>query len=768
MRQVQAGSWKVLVGALLSFSILMTASIFWIGRVPQPLFPVDYSTVVLDEDGRYLRVFLNSGDQWILPPDGSNVPAKLKTAVLHYEDKRFASHPGIDPLALGRALYQNIRHGGTISGASTITMQAARLMQPKKRTVLNKLREMAQALVIEIRYSKDEILQMYLDHAPYGGNVIGYRTASLRYFGKEAENLSWAEAATLAVLPNNPARVNPNRNQDLLKEKRDGLLWSLFTAELIDETTLQLGLAEPIAKGNYAFPVVTPHLAEQLARTVDADVISTTINLDVQKVADALLREHVASQAVHGIVNGAVLIADTKTGAVKAYVASQDYYDDEHLGKIDGVMMRRSAGSTLKPFLYGLAMDEGLIVPQSMLLDVPTSYGGYTPYNADQGFSGVVRACDALIRSLNVPAVALLDEYGVVPFYEFLDRAGLHGLGRSPEEHGLSLILGSPEVSLWELGALYRGLGNYGSFSNLYVVRGSEPGGEQQLLSPGSAYLVLDILAEVRRPGLEAHWRELQSSRPLAWKTGTSFGSRDAWAVGVSPSYTIAVWMGNFAGGSIKGMTGVDTAAPLLLRLLSRLEQSNGVWFRPPTDGLQETLVSALTGYRLLEDGPHMTVVQSPSSAKPLKLSPYEATLFVTQDGQYQVCSLCWDREDLKVVEALIYPSHVPQASRVPPHNPHCPGVQSANPIRFVYPQSGSRIFVPRDMDGQYQRVALEVAHASQGSGLFWYLDGTYLGITRENHRMLVALEPGWHKLYVVDGMGNNRELYFFSERASQ
>lgn len=769
MRQGLGRFWKVFVGTLLLLLLLMATTILVLGRVPKPLFATDYSTVVLDETGRYLRVFLNSDEQWILPADEDPVPRKLKIAVIHYEDKRFASHWGIDPLALGRALYQNIRYRGTISGASTITMQLARLMQPKERTIPNKLKEMAQALVIETRFSKDEILQLYLQHAPYGGNIIGYKTASFRYFGKEADSLSWAEAATLAVLPNNPARVNPNRNPDLLREKRDGLLRSLFAAALIDETTLQLALAEPIASGNYAFPVAAPHVAERLAGKADGDVILTTINLDTQRLAETLLKEHVAAQAVHGVVNGAVLITDTKTGAVKAYVASQDYYDDEHLGKIDGVQMRRSAGSTLKPFLYGLAMDEGLIVPQSILLDVPTSYGGYTPYNADHGFAGIVRADDALIRSLNVPAVALLAEYGVEDFYEFLEQSGLGGLAKRPEEHGLSLILGSPEVSLWELSVLYRGLGNYGRFSNLHVVQGQELDGEDQLISPGSAYLVLDILAEVRRPGLEAYWREFQSSKPLAWKTGTSFGSRDAWAVGVSPSLTIAVWIGNFAGGSVKGMTGVDTAAPLLLRLLNRLgSPARELWFRPPQEDLSEISVSALTGYRLLTDGPHMTMVQCSSLAKPLKLSPYELTLFVTEDVQYQVCSLCWDRENLKTVEAVVYPPHVLQGSQVPAHNPNCPAVQSVSPIHFVYPQPGSRIFVPRDMDGQYQKVALEVAHQNQESGLFWYLDDSYLGATRDNHKMLAALDTGWHKLHVVDGMGNSRELYFFSERSSQ
>lgn len=769
--------WKVplVLIALLALGVLGVAVV---GRVEEPLFPPDYSTVVLDEDGGYLRIFLNHQEQWILPDSGRPVPEKLRLAVIHYEDKRFERHWGIDPLALVRAMYQNIRHRSTISGASTITMQVARLMKPKERTVKNKLIEMAQALVLERRYSKDTILQLYLRHAPYGGNIIGYHTASLRYFGKEPERLSWAEAATLAVLPNDPARVNPNRNVQRLQDKRDGLLRSLHEAGVIDQTTLDLALAEPIVQGQQSFPFVAPHLAERLAGSVEGSIIRTTINARIQTQTENLLKLYVASLNAQGIVNGAVLVTETRTGEVKAYVASHDYFDDANLGKIDGVSMRRSSGSTLKPLLYALAMDEGLIIPQSVLLDIPTSYGGYTPYNANQGFSGIVRAGDALIRSLNVPAVQLLNEFGVEPFFYFLEGAGLEGLKRRPEEYGLSLVLGAAETSLWELSTLYRGLGSYGRFSALRVLQ--EPAeiavAEEQLISAGSCYLVLDVIKEVRRPGLEAHWREFHSSSPLAWKTGTSFGNRDAWAIGVSPQWTVAVWVGNFAGGSIKGMTGVDTAAPLLFQVFNRLgADPYSSWFSAPEDDLCAINVSDQTGYRLREERGKVVSATQSCSAKPLKASPYERTLFVTRDRRYQVCSLCWDRQDLKTVQQAVYPPEVQQylhgsgtVSVIPPHNPNCPGVGQADPVSFVYPQSGSRIFIPRDTDGQYQKVTLEAAHASKGSTLFWYLDHLYLGLTHDVHQILISLDAGWHRLTVVDDVGNSKSLSFYSEKTPQ
>jgi len=753
---------------LLSLLIL----IFIISRIPDPLFPPDYSTLVLDEEGRYLRVFLNSKEQWHFPADGREVPERLKTAVIHFEDKRFEQHHGVDLAAVFRAAYQNLRRGEVVSGASTITMQLARLMRPKERTIKNKLIEMLQAVRIELKYSKDEILNLYLLHAPYGGNIIGFRTASLRYFGKEPENLSWAEAATLAVLPNNPANVNPVQNPARLKEKRDELLESLYQAGIIDRNTMQLALAEPVADRLYPFPLSAPQLAEKLARETEGDIIRTTINKGIQDQATAILKNYVEDNRNRGIRNAALLLTETVSGEVKAYVASQDFFDDANLGKIDGIQMRRSSASTLKPFLYALAMDEGMLIRESRLLDIPISYGGYTPYNANNKFSGVVRADEALIRSLNAPVVNLLYHYGVEEFYEFLAEAGMEGLFRRAEDYGLSLILGGAEISLWELSRLYRGLGNYGFFSGLRVLRDAEEPAGKQLLSPGSAYLVLETLKELKRPGTEYYWQDFQSSAPIAWKTGTSYGSRDAWAVGVSPDWTIAVWVGNFAGGEIKGMSGLESAAPLLFKVFNQLEKKGHKnWFEAPAGGLKEIQASASTGYRLRENTGEVVRTLAPAGAKPLQYSPYERVFYLDEAETMEVCSLCWDRADLKVVQKVIYPPQVykylgnREVHAIPPHNPACPGAREINPIEFIYPQEGSLIFLPRGIDGEYQQVNLEAAHAQRESRLFWYLDNHYLGETVNKHQLTLAPEPGWHRLLVIDGWGNSKEISFYLER---
>jgi len=646
-------------------------------------------------------------------------------------------------------------------------------MQPKPRTVANKLIEMLQAVMIEWKYSKDEILKLYLLHAPYGSNIIGYRTASLRYFGKEPENLSWAEAATLAVLPNNPANVNPMQNPDQLKLKRDQLLLKLCQAGIIDQATYELAAAEPLPEGQVPFPLAAPHLAERLQRSTDQNIIKTTINRDLQDWAARLLQRYIAEMSKHGIKNGALLITDTASGAVKAYVASQDYFDNENSGKIDGVQMRRSGGSTLKPFLYALAMDEGLIASNSVLPDAPISYGGYTPYNSDRTFNGIVRANTALIRSLNAPAVYLLNQYGVKDFYDFLKTAGLQGLAKPPQEYGLSLILGGCDVSLWELSTLYRGLGNFGQFAPLHVVQpDSETKPDQvQLITPGSAYLVLETLAESARP------QNYGSGAPLAWKTGTSYGSRDAWAVGVSPQWTVAVWVGNFDGSEAKGLTGIDAAAPLLFRIFNGLDKNPyQPWFVCPEGALVEQQVSAATGYRLKDDGAaaaaKTATVKVSQEAKPLRYSPYERTVYLNQAETMQVCSLCWDRDDLKSVLRLDYPPEIravlntaAKEAVLPPHNPACPALGQHNPVSIAYPQPNSYVFIPRDASGQYQKIDMRVLHSDPDSGLFWYLDSQYLGETTGSHIISLTPDTGWHQLYVVDAAGNSQAVSFYAER---
>ncbi len=761
---------------ILFSTALAVIFIFIIIPLPDPLFEQDYSVVVLDRRGEILRIFLNKKQMWQLPPDSSHsIPRKLKQAVLFFEDRYFYSHPGVNPVSLLRALKQNIAGGKVVSGASTITMQTARLMQPKARTYANKLLEILQALKMELRYSKDEILELYLNHAPYGGNIVGYRAASLRYFRKIPEALSWAEAATLAVLPNAPGLIAPLTDPDRLKQKRDRLLRRLREAGLLSDESCRLAVLEPVPRRGYSTGLLAPHLTRRLhLQYPEQAVIRTTIDAELQRTAEQIVSEYSRQLQSLGIRHAAVLIVENDGGKVRAYVGSPDFFDRKHAGQVDGVRAPRSSGSILKPFLYALAMDEGLILPKTQIRDVPSYFGAFSPSNADRKYRGVISARDALIYSLNVPAVRLLNAYGLQPFYYFLEEAGIHTLFRKADGYGLPLIIGGAEVTLWDMAAMYRGLAAGGRFVPITVLKDVQAATAppRRLISPGAAYLTLNILNEVKRPGSEYYWRQYNDGWPLSWKTGTSYGQRDAWAVGVSPQWTVAVWAGNFSGQGNANLSGSATAGPLLFDLFRILPKNPAkASFAKPQEGLKRIEICAQTGFKAGPECPDKMWAEAPLHQKPLKLCPYHKRIFVSNNEEEQVCSLCWDESRHHSVVRLVYPPDVNQYIRqnggivdvVPPHRVSCPALADAAPLKIVYPQKNAALWIPRDFNGRLQQVALRAAHQQGDQRVFWYLDNRYLGSSREKHALAVTLAKGWHKLKIIDESGYSDQVRFYA-----
>ena len=740
--------------------------------LPDPLFEPDYSTVVLDQRGRILRMFLNGDEQWCFPHrPNADVPPALEQAVLFFEDRRSYRHPGVDPLALLRAVYQNVRSGAVVSGASTLTMQVARMASPGRRTYLNKALEMLQALKIERHYDKKQILNVYLDHAPYGGNIVGYRAAAQRYFGKSPERLTWAEAATLAVLPNAPGLISPLADPEALRFKRNRLLNRLRNEGVIDAETFGLARLERVPDGARPLPMDAPHLARRLASRHGNTYIRTTLHREIQRKSAALVNRHAAFLRRLGIRNGAALVADTRTGKVRAYVGSQGFFDNRNQGQVDGVAAARSSGSLLKPFLYALSIDQGHLLPQTRLRDLPTHYGAFSPGNADGTFAGLVAAKEALVRSLNVPAVRLLDAYGMDLFYRFLKSAGLTTLIRSTGDYGLPMILGGVEVSLWDMTHCYRALADGGRFSPLRVLAGTPAPEGPALISPGACYLTLNMLRDLKRPGVEYYWHQYQNQWPIAWKTGTSYGKRDAWAIGVSPEWTVAVWVGNFGGRGNANLTGASSAAPLLFDLFNILpKQREHAWIEAPVSDLRQLKLCADTGFRA---GPHcerQVSVEAPLHMRPLRTCPYHRTFQVTLDGGHRVCSLCWETGDRRPVSRLVFPADVAQHLRergpvpgmVPPHKPDCRAGSGSDPMKIVYPHQNARLWLPRDFGGARQKIAMRVAHREKNRVLYWYLDDRYLGSSRGRHVKAAELGRGWHTLNVVDETGNRDKKRFF------
>ena len=760
----------ILAGALL---------LFFAVPLPSPLFQRQYSTRILDADGEILRVFLNQNQQWLLPPGTQPPPEKLERALLLFEDRYFYYHPGVNPVALVRALWQNISQGKIVSGASTLTMQVARLIRPKARTPGNKLLEIAQAVKIELLYSKKEILAAWLNHAPFGGNIIGYQAAALRYFGKTPGQLSWAEAATLAVLPNAPGLISPEKSPALLRRKRDRLLYRLLQTGAIDSSTYHLALLEPVPTRVLAFPVLAPHLSRMLHQRHGGGSIRTTLKRDIQQHAELLVRQYSERLRNLGIHNSAALIVETRSGRIRAWVGSQDFFDRAHHGQVDGVLAPRSSGSILKPHLYAMAMDNGLLLPQTRLFDIPSAFGTFMPSNADEKFRGLVRADDALIHSLNIPAVRLLHEYGVVPFAHFLREGGIQTLQREADDYGLSLILGGAEVRLYDLAVLYRGLGLGGRFAPLHVLAedSTQHADGRQLISPGASWLTLNVLRKVVRPGPEQFWFRFDNARPLAWKTGTSYGHRDAWAVGVSPEWTVAVWVGNFSGSGNANLGGATGAGPLLFELFNSLPHAAGAeWFPRPERELVPVDLCPDSGYPAGPACPDPVPGSAPAWARPLPLCPFHKTLFVDKNSGEQVCSLCWKAGEYEARPFFVLPPQVLNYLRlsgsappaVPPHRASCPAKQGDSPLQITYPGPGSKIWLPREVTGTLQKLTLRAAHRQPGRRVFWYLDNRYLGSTAQEHIRAVVLDEGQHELVLVDESGEQARRVFYIKRSEE
>ena len=739
--------------------------------IPLPRFTQLPGTVVRDARGRLLRAFLSPDSQWRFPSDPEFQASKpLLACVLMYEDQRFPWHCGMDPAAVLRAAWNNFRRLRVTGGASTITMQTVRLAGRNRRTLANKILETLQAVKLELHWSKSRIIHTYLDNAPYGGNVVGIQAAARRYFGKPPQHLTWSEAATLAVLPNSPGLISPIMNRDRLRNKRNSLISRLEKAGVIKASTAELAQREPLPRRLHGFQIAGAHWAQRFHGdpATRGRNLRTTLDLDVQTTVEKQLADHAKATSAFGIFHAAAVVLDTSSNEVKAYVGSPDYFNAALYGQVDGATASRSTGSILKPFLYALAMDAGLILPRSWIRDVPTFYGAFSPANADRGYRGLVTARDALTQSLNIPAVRLLNLYGTDRFYRFLQAAGMSTLFRAPDDYGLTLILGGGEANLLELTAMYRALGTGGNFREPRIrpdqgVRYFQAG----LISPQACWLTLDILRQLKRPGAEYYWQHFRGSRPVAWKTGTSYGQRDAWSLGLTPAWTIGVWAGNFTGEGNPHLSGAGTAAPLMFSLFNTLPAGEKPpWFSRDGLDFQQVVLCRESGFRAGPECMEKIAVEAPPGARSLPLCPYHRAVFLTLDGKHRVCSRCWTPGEYKQTSRLVLPPEVAQFMRsrginyspLPPHLPDCPATPAEPSLRFVYPEPRARVMIPRDFQGIRQNITVTVAHRIQESRVFWYVDGDYQGATRGTHKMALKLAPGWHRITVIDDEGNSRE----------
>lgn len=742
--------------------------------VPDPLFDSPVSPVLEGADGSLLGARIAEDGQWRFPAVDS-VPTKFATAITTFEDRRYYRHPGVDPAALARAVWLNAREGEVVSGASTLTMQVARMARGNRsRTYRQKAIEALWSLRIEIGRSKEEVLSLYAANAPFGGNVVGLEAAAWRYFGRGPADLSWAESAMLAVLPNSPGLIHPGRNRDRLREKRDELLRALHESDALDDTELELALLEPLPEEPVPLPRLAPHLLESLAARDEDEVgrrYRSVIDPGLQRTTNRIVAGQAEGLRDIGVRNAAVLVIDNETFEVLAYVGNSDWSTEQGSGAaIDLVHRPRSTGSILKPLLYASMLDAGELLPTTLVPDVPSQFAGYMPENYDRTFRGAVPASAALARSLNIPAVWMLSQHGVDRFYDFLTNMGMSTLHRQPQEYGLTLILGGSEGTLWELTTMYANVARAAQHGRardrterlmprLTAVAADTSTGRPLPISTGAAWLTLDALKEVVRPGVDAQWRSFENTQEVAWKTGTSWGHRDAWAIGSSARYTIGVWVGNATGEGRPELTGVAAAAPILFEVFDAVERVD--WRPRPDYALERRTVCAADGY-LPVAGCETEVVMAPRDSHFDRSSPNHRFIHLAADGLTRVDARCESVSRMRHESRFVLPPGQEYFYRrahsgyrgLPPVRADCAALETAPDFDFLYPERGSRVYVPVELDGSRGRVVFAVAHRRHDATLYWHIDDRFHGSTTTFHEQALDLPPGRHTVTVVDEEG--------------
>lgn len=757
--------------------LLLILLIWYYFSLPKVLFNDPTTTIIESKNGYLLGAKIADDGQWRFP-NTNDIPQKFKTCIIEFEDAYYYKHFGFNPISIAKAFKENLKSKSIKRGGSTLTQQVIRLSRKgKKRTYFEKIKEIILATRLEFRFSKEKILSLYADNAPFGGNVVGLEAASWRYFGRKSEDLSWSETATLAVLPNAPSLIYPGKNQKFLLKKRNRLLKKLLSKNYIDKTTYQLAIVEELPQKPYPLPQIAPHLLQKVVKKNKGKLVKTSIDLNIQNQVNSIVKTHYNELKQNQIYNIAVLVLDVNTRKVLSYVGNSPT-DRAHQKDVDIIDKPRSTGSILKPFLYAAMLDQGDLLPNMLIADVPTQIANYNPVNFNQEFDGAVSASSALSRSLNVPAVRMLQQFGLDRFYHYLKKLELKDIKYNANHYGLSLILGGAESNLWDICKSYASmsatLNNYDNLQAKYyknefceptflknnTLDFGETNIEKTLYDAGSIYLTYKALKEVNRPEGEENWEFFDDAKEIAWKTGTSFGFRDAWAVGTTKDFVVGVWVGNADGEGRPGLVGVQTAAPILFDIFNNLPKST--WFTKPYDELIKIPVCQKSGYRAnpyCETKDSIYVQRAGLKSKPC---PYHIYIHLDQSENYQVNASCYPLNEMKhknwfVLPPLMefyYKQKNPIYKELPNFKNDCLNI-SKDPMDFIYPKKNVSIFLPKDFSGKTNDLILKLVHSTNDVKVFWYLDKTFITTTQNFHEIALKPKKGKHIITVVDEFGN-------------
>ncbi len=745
--------------------VIAALALFFLLDLAFPFRPTkDYSTTLYDANGYVLATFLNTGDKWRLQAELDDLSEDFIRAILEKEDDAFYYHFGFNPFAVLRAAYQNVTSGEIVSGASTITMQLARLLEPKDRTFLNKIIEVFRAVQLEVHYSKEEILTMYLNRIPFGGNVEGVKSASLFFLGKSPKDLSLAESVCLSFIPNNPNKFKIGRNNSAINEEKKFWLDYHLENGTFSASRIKTAQNEEFNSIRRERPKYALHFCVNIKNvSSDSYNLSTSLHLNMQAPIEKLCHTYTKGLNYRDIYNSAAVVMNNKTGEVVAYVGSNDFFDYEHAGQVDGVKAIRSPGSALKSVVYMMAMEEGLITPKTKILDIPMDFGLYSPENFDRNFSGWVSAEDALARSLNVPAVYLLNHLSKNDFASKLIQMNFEKVGENKKEIGLSAVLGACGVTLEELCGMYRCIANKGIYSKPKYLKDSTQLKRDTVFNPLATQMVAKMLTQLERPDYPLSYQYSNDLPEIAWKTGTSYGRKDAWSIGFTKKYTVAVWAGNFDNKGAATLTGASVATPLLFdifRILEKIDPSGKFeWTEIP-----ERDVCSVTGQKAGKYCSKMT-----DGYIPFVSSNEECThisdIFVSKDGKYEYCLDCLPESGYKTMQAESYPpelidfyksQNIKYKERLP-HNPKCTRYSKENNPSITSPIASQEYIAEK---GQF-KLELSAVIAQDAKEMTWFVDNLKVGSCKSDEKIFYTPETSsTKKITCTDNLGRSASIW--------
>ena len=763
MLKLQISNWKKIGrNALLGFCVFVLLVMILHIVFPLP-DKVIYSTLVTDKKGDVIHAFLTPDEKWRMRTEISEISPILRKTIIQKEDKYFYHHFGINPIAIGRAFIMNVFTGRRVSGASTITMQVARALEPKRRNLGNKLIEIFRAFQLEWVYSKDEILQLYLNLVPYGGNIEGVKSASVLYFGKNPDHLSLAEITALSIIPNRPSSLVIGKHNDEILLQRNKWLQRFAREKVFTQKEIEDALAEPLTAKRMIVPKEAPHLAYKLKKN-DGNIIHTNLDRNTQLKMEKMVSDYVKSLRLKHIQNAAVMIIDNETHQVIAYIGSGDFTDSTDGGQVNGAAAVRQPGSALKPLVYGLCFDEGLLTPKKIMNDVPVNYAGYAPENYDKHFNGPVSVEYALEHSLNIPAVKALNLLGTEKMIEPLVEIGFRQIEQKQKGLGLSLILGGCGTTLEQMTGLYSAFANEGLFYQPVYQQGDSIAKPKRILSADASYMVTEILSRINRPDFPLHWDATAHMPRIAWKTGTSYGRRDAWSIGYNKKYTVGVWAGNFSGVGNAQLSGAETATPLLFRIFNTLDyDADRSWFTPPK-GIEQRMICSETGMPPSEQCTNLVLDYFLPGISSTQVCNNYTLVAVSEDEKISYCKSCQPEKGFKKKG---YKLIVPELQNwlllnnnafepIPMHNTQCEKIFKEGKPNITSPVNGTEYLISKKKPEPLQLVC---ETGNDVSRVYWYINNRFYKSADAGSKQFFVPGEGVNKISCTDDKGRNRDI---------